>query len=313
MLRSCEQLEFQMPGHLGVLSKTASPPQDWEFLDSFTSIFDSIFLYLFPDFWPFWTFHKWFQKINFQGFEVQVVHQNSRRIWCWTWIILPQAPPTATKIVGCCDWCFWQTLDRQGAVHCELVAGCTYQGRRNLFLIWTLRKQDQQKQGVCMFLLAGLLPSHKCDRLWYAAPLWSGGFLHLHTGRCYATDVSCTCTHVDATQLMFLALSMLRMGCKVYRGGVWGGGVFVFGWVGGGGWGWGGWDVNVRCTCTHLDATQLIVVTCTCTHVDATQLMFLALAHMSMLRNWCFLHSQCYAWAVRFTGCVCGGVGWVGC
>ena len=122
--------------------------------------------------------------------------------------------------------------------------------------------------------LAGLLPSHKCDRLWYAAPLWSGGFLHLHTGRCYATDVSCTCTHVDATQLMFLALSMLRMGCKVYRGCVWGGGVLVFGWVGGGGWGWGGWDVNVRCTCTHLDATQLIVVTCTCTHVDATQLMF---------------------------------------
>ena len=105
--------------------------------------------------------------------------------------------------------------------------------------------------------------------------------MHLHTGRCYATDVSCTCTHVDATQLMFLALSMLRMGFKVYRGCVCGGVGCLFL----GGWGWGGWDVNVRCTCTHLDATQLIVVTCTCTHVDATQLMFLALAHMSMLRN----------------------------
>ena len=34
---------------------------------------------------------------------------------------------------------------------------------------------------------------------------------------------------------------------------MWGGGVFVFGW---GGVGWGGWDVSVRCTCTHLDATQ---------------------------------------------------------
>ena len=108
-----------------------------------------------------------------------------------------------------------------------------------------------------MFLLAGLLPSRKCDRLWYAAPLWSGGFLHLHTGRCYATDVSCTCTHVDATQLMFLALSMLRMGCKVYRGCVRGGGVFVFGWVGGGGWG-EGWTVPDSATsrlykyCKHL-------------------------------------------------------------
>ena len=39
---------------------------------------------------------------------------------------------------------------------------------------------------------------------------------------------------------------------------MWGGGVFVFGWggVGWGGVGWGGGDVNVRCTCTHLDATQ---------------------------------------------------------
>ncbi len=163
MLRSCEQLEFQMPGHLGVLSKTASPPQDWEFLDSFTSIFDSIFPYLFPDFWPLWTFHKWFQKINFQGFEVQVVHQNSRRIWCWTWIILPQAPPTATKIVGCCDWCFWQTLDRQGAVHCELVAGCTYQGRKKgairvgHFFFWDFEKTGSTKTG-CMHVFLNLLP-----------------------------------------------------------------------------------------------------------------------------------------------------------
>ena len=41
-----------------------------------------------------------------------------------------------------------------------------------------------------------------------------------------------------------------------------------------GGVGWGG-DDNVPCTCTHLGATQL---------------MFLALAHISVLRNWCFLH-----------------------
>ena len=41
--------------------------------------------------------------------------------------------------------------------------------------------------------------------------------------------------------------------------------VFGMGGVGG-----GGGDVNVRCTCTHLGATQL---------------MFLALANISVLRN----------------------------
>ena len=43
---------------------------------------------------------------------------------------------------------------------------------------------------------------------------------------------------------------------------------------GGGGWGlgggWGGWDVSVRCTCTHLDATQHDV-SCTGTHLGAMQ------------------------------------------
>ena len=44
-------------------------------------------------------------------------------------------------------------------------------------------------------------------------------------------------------------------------------GFFGMGGVGGVG---GGGDVNVRCTCTHLGATQL---------------MFLALANISVLRN----------------------------
>ena len=93
-------------------------------------------------------------------------------------------------------------------------------------------------------------------------------FLHLHTSRCYATDVSCTCTHLDATQLMFLALahiSMLRNWCFLPL---------------------------------HTSRCYATDVSCSCTHLDATQLMFLALAHISVLRNWCFLHvhtSGCYA------------------
>ena len=124
-------------------------------------------------------------------------------------------------------------------------------------------------------------------------------FLHLHTSRCYATDVPCTCTHLGATQLMFLALahiSVLRNWCflhlhtsRCYA-------------------------TDVSCSCTHLDATQLMFlaraqiwvlrkwcslhlhtsrcyatdVLCNCTHLGARQLMFLALAHISMLRNWTF-------------------------
>ena len=101
-----------------------------------------------------------------------------------------------------------------------------------------------------------------------------------------------------------------------------------------GGVGWGG-DDNVPCNCTHLGATQLLFlalahismlrnwcflhlhtsrcyatdVSCTCTHLDATQLMFLALAHISVLRNWCFLQlhtSRCYATDVS---CPCTHLG----
>ena len=36
-------------------------------------------------------------------------------------------------------------------------------------------------------------------------------FLHLHTSRCYATDVSCTFTHLDATQLMFFAIAHISV------------------------------------------------------------------------------------------------------
>ena len=132
--------------------------------------------------------------------------------------------------------------------------------------------------------------------------------------------VPCNCTHLGATQLMFLALahiSMLRNWCflhlhtsRCYA-------------------------TDVSCTCTHLDATQLMFlalahisvlrnwcflhlhtsrcyatdVSCTCTHLDATQLIFLALAHISMLRNWCFLHvhtSGCYATVVP---CTCTHLG----
>ena len=33
----------------------------------------------------------------------------------------------------------------------------------------------------------------------------------LDTSRCYATDVSCTCTHLGVTQLMFLALAHISV------------------------------------------------------------------------------------------------------
>ena len=78
---------------------------------------------------------------------------------------------------------------------------------------------------------------------------WVGCFrsLHLHASWCYATW--CFLHENTSSRLrtmMFLTLedmSVLRNRMSV-------GGVFVFGW------GWGGWDVSVRCTCTHLDATQ---------------------------------------------------------
>ena len=98
-------------------------------------------------------------------------------------------------------------------------------------------------------------------------------FLHLHTSRCYATDVSCTCTHLDATQLMFLALahiSVLRNWCFLQL---------------------------------HTSRCYATDVSCTCTHLGATQLMFLARAHIWVLRNWCFWHlhtSRRYAADVFF-------------
>ena len=85
---------------------------------------------------------------------------------------------------------------------------------------------------------------------------------------CYANwwpDVSSTCTHLDATQLM------------------WGGWVFVFGW---GGVGWVGMLTFVALA--HiLNATQHDVSS-TCTHLECyATWCFLPLAHISMLRNWC--------------------------
>ena len=80
-------------------------------------------------------------------------------------------------------------------------------------------------------------------------------------------------------------LNVLLAWCWVYRGGL--PGILTFGV------GWGG-DDTVPCNCTHLGATQL---------------MFLALAHISMLRNWCFLHlhtSRCYATDVS---CTCTHLG----
>ena len=129
-------------------------------------------------------------------------------------------------------------------------------------------------------------------------------FLHLHTRTWHVTslvwvgwvgggdvNVRCTCTHLGATQLMFLALaniSVLRNWCFLHlHTRTWHVTSLVWvGWVGGG-------DVNVRCTCTHLGATQL---------------MFLALANISVLRNWCFLHLHTRTWHV--TSLV--WVGWVG-
>ena len=162
-------------------------------------------------------------------------------------------------------------------------------------------------------------------------------------------NVRCTCTHLGATQLMFLALaniSVLRNWCflhlhtrtwhvtsLVWVGWVGGGGMLTYValahisvlrnwcflhlqtsrycatdvsctcthargtsrlWYGWGGWGGGGGDVNVRCTCTHLGATQL---------------MFLALAHISVLRNWCFLHLQTSRYCATDVSCTCTHLG----
>ena len=91
--------------------------------------------------------------------------------------------------------------------------------------------------------------------------------------------LSCTCAHLDATQLMCLALahiSMLRNWCSLHL---------------------------------HTSRCYATDVSCTCTHLGATQLMFLALAHISVLRNWCFLHlhtSRCYATDVS---CTCTHLG----
>ena len=161
--------------------------------------------------------------------------------------------------------------------------------------------------------------------------------LQLHTPGCYATDVPCTCTHLDATQLMFLALahiSMLRNWCSLHlhtsRC----------------------YAIDVSCTCTHLGATQLMFlalahismlrswcflhvhtsgcyatdVPCTCTHLGATQLIFFAIAHISVLGNWCSLHlhtSRCYATdlfrnrmhqvKLHQTACMANRVKWIRC
>ena len=131
-----------------------------------------------------------------------------------------------------------------------------------------------------MFL--ALAHARGTSRLWYGWGGWGGGDV----------NVRCTCTHLGATQLMFLALaniSVLRNWCFLHlHTRTWHVTSLVWvGWVGGGG------DVNVRCTCTHLGATQL---------------MFLALANISVLRNWCFLHLHTRTWHV--TSLV--WVGWVG-
>ena len=113
-------------------------------------------------------------------------------------------------------------------------------------------------------------------------------FLHLHTSGCYATDVSCTCTHLGATQLMFLALahiSVLRNWCFLHL---------------------------------HTSRCYAPDVSCTCTHLGATQLMFLALAHISVLRTWCFLHlhtSRCTMHQVKLhqTAFMANRVKWIRC
>ena len=121
-------------------------------------------------------------------------------------------------------------------------------------------------------------------------------FLHLHTSRCYATDVLCTCTHLGATQLMFLALahiSMLRNGCFLH---------------------------------VHTSGCYATDVPCTCTHLGATQLMFFAIAPISVLGNWCSLHlhtSRCYATdlfrnrmhqvKLHQTACMANRVKWIRC
>ena len=119
-------------------------------------------------------------------------------------------------------------------------------------------------------------------------------FLHLHTSRYYATDVSCTCTHLGATQLMFLALahiSMLRNWCFLHVHKIW----------------------VLRNWCSlHLHTSRRYAtdVLCNCTHLGARQLMFLALAHISMLRNWNFSATGCtksnstkqHAWQIVSNG-----------
>ena len=139
------------------------------------------------------------------------------------------------------------------------------------------------------------------------------------TSRCYATHVSCTGTHLGVTQVMFLALAHISVSRNS----------FFFHWhtsrcyanrflalahisvsrnsfflhlhIS------RCYATHVSCTCTHLGVTQFLHLYTS--NLGVTQLMFVALAHMSVLRNSCFLHlhtSRCYATDVC---CTCTHVG----
>lgn len=190
MLRSCEQLEFQMPGHLGVLSKLASLPPRLRISSkhSFTPIIHShcsIFFHIFPPFFlPDFRLLdlptdvrfilKQFSKAS--KFKLSTRTQEGSGVGCGSFCLRLHQAVCATSLWK--DGMFlgspWQvrnsTLWIGGPVHIprpteignqlELEAGLFN------FWIWTLRrkKTDQQQQGQNAMGFSLNLWDHVCSR-----------------------------------------------------------------------------------------------------------------------------------------------------
>lgn len=194
MLRSCEQLEFQMPGHLGVLSKLASLPPRLRISSkhSFTPIIHShcsIFFHIFPPFFLPDFRHldlptdlrfilKQFSKAS--KFKLSSRTQEGSGVGCGSFCLRLHQPVCATwKNCGMLwkDGCFlgspWQvrnsTLWIGGPVHIprpteignqlELEAGLLF-----LNLDFAQKKMDQQQQCQNCHGFSLNLWDHVCSR-----------------------------------------------------------------------------------------------------------------------------------------------------
>ena len=152
--RSCEccalvnSWNFKCRGTWACFQKLHLYPQDWEFLPNIHLPPSSLipFCFIFPYFSTFFfaIFNRLLDLFNGIFFilkqfskasKFKLSTRTQRRIWCWMWIILPQALPTClcnVKIVACCEKMdvFWQPLTGKEQYNCELVARCTYQGQQ---------------------------------------------------------------------------------------------------------------------------------------------------------------------------------------